>query len=101
MPDIDYACWWLLHLRVAKKEILSEQEQLEYRAGLSYFDSQAELPTPHTNIYLRTLRAAIDRASAFHAELSAQSAKLDRKIGSLEAFYHQATGHKLNPETRA
>jgi len=69
MPDIDYACWWLLHLRVAKKEILSEQEQLEYRAGLSYFDSQAELPAPHTNIYLRTLLAAIDRSSEFHANL--------------------------------
>ena len=100
MPDIDYERWWLLHLRVAKKETLSEQEQIGYLAGLSHFDSQADLP-PHTNAYLRTLRAAIERASTLHAELLAKSTELDRRIGVLETSYHQATDHKLNPETHA
>ena len=89
MPDIDYEHWWLLHLRVAKKEILSEEEQIEYLAGLSHFDSQTDLSTPHTNIYLRTLRAAIERASTLHAELSAKSTELDRRIRVLEASYRQ------------
>ena len=89
MPDIDYEHWWLLHPRVAEKETLSEQEQVGYLAGLSHFDSQADLPIPHTNIYLRTLRAAIERASTLHAELSAKSTELDRRIRVLEASYRQ------------
>jgi hypothetical protein len=76
MIDFDYDRWWLFHLRVARKEILSDQEQIEYLAGLSHLDSQADLPAPQTNLYLRTLRAAIERASMLHAELTAKSTEL-------------------------
>ena len=71
MPDFDYEAWWSLHLRVAKGEALSAQEEQAYQAGLGHLDSQTEALEGDTILYLRTLRAAISRAADQHATLTA------------------------------
>ncbi len=96
MPDFDYEQWWSLHLRVAKGESLSAQEDQAYQTGLSQLDSQQASVEGETILYLRTLRSAIGRASRRHAEMTARSTELDTKIAALESRYQRLTGQTLN-----
>jgi multidrug resistance efflux pump len=101
VSNFDYDHWWSLHLRVAKGENLSTQEQRDYELGLGQLDSQSESSESDTIAYLRSLRAAINRALNLHAELTARSAELDRKIVALESNYQRITGHSLSLEPHA
>lgn len=91
MSDFNYDHWWSLHLRVAKGELLSEAEQVEYRRGQTHLDDQVELPGDDTLSYLRTLRAAINRATAVHVAHTARSANLATEIATLETAYQGLT----------
>ncbi len=97
MAEFDYERWWSLHLRMAKGENLSEQEQVEYDLGQQLLDEQPELSNLDTLDHLRTLRSAIDRATSLHAGLTARSAELDKKIAGLEVTYQRLTGYNLSP----
>jgi len=101
MANLEYERWWSLHLRVAKGETLSSLEEDDYAIGLSQLDSEAAATDGETVSYLRTLRAAINRASKLHTELTTRSVDLDRKIAALEANYQRLTGQALNWEPYA
>ncbi len=101
MSDFDYDRWWALHLRTAKGETLTAEEKAVYVAGLDQFDGATESTEGDTVAHLRTLRAAINRALNLHAELTACSAELDRKIVALESNYQRITGHSLSLEPHA
>lgn len=101
VADFNYDRWWSLHLRMAKGETLTEQEENEYRLGQQLLDGQPELPDNDTLLHLRTLRTAINRTSVLHADLTNRSAELDRKIAVLEAVYQGLTGYALNVESYA
>ena len=96
MSNFDYECWWSLHLRVAKGESLSDQETSEYRLGLDQLEGLPEHASDDRLTYLRTLRAAVHRAAALHADLSSRSLELDKKIADLESAYQELTGQTLN-----
>ena len=80
MTDFDYERWWELHLRNAKKEVLSAQEQAEYTTGLAFLDSQDTTVDSDLLNRLRLLRIGIRRASEVRTELRARSEELDRQI---------------------
>ena len=101
MSNLEYERWWSLHLRVAKGETLSRQEEREYATGLDQLDNESVATDGETVSYLRTLRAAISRASKLHKELTTRSADLDRKIAALEANYQRLTGQALDWEPYA
>jgi hypothetical protein len=101
MSDFDYERWWLLHLRVAKGEILSDLERHKYLQGEHLLDGALETIDADTLTYLRTLRAAIKRADDLQSSLSAQSAKLDAEIAALEVNYQRLTGNTLTTEYHA
>lgn len=101
MTNLEYERWWSLHLRVAKGETLSPQDEREYTTGLSQLDSETASTDGETITYLRTLRAAINRAVSLHTELTTRSAELDRKIVGLETNYQRLTGQALNWEPHA
>lgn len=96
MTSFDYDAWWSLHLRVAKGERLSAQEERAYQAGLHQIEEQAQSADDMTITYLRSLRAAIVRASNLHAELTDRRAELDQQIITLEANYRRVTGQSLD-----
>lgn len=101
MPDLNYEHWWALHLRVAKNETLSQEEQAAYEAGLSRWGETSPMTDVPTVSYLRALRASITRAATHQAELAARSRRLDREIARLESSYQQMTGQTLDPEPHA
>lgn len=101
MSNLEYERLWSLHLRVAKGETLSPQEEREYAIGLSELDSETAATDGKTVTYLRTLRAAINRAVSLHTELTVHSADLDQKIAVLEANYQRLTGQALDWEPYA
>lgn len=97
MTDFDYERWWELHLRNAKNEVLSAQEQVEYAAGLAFLDSQDTFVDSDLLDRLHLLRISIRRASAVRAELLARTEELDREISALGCEYHKLTGQNLEP----
>ena len=101
MSNLEYERWWSLHLRVAKGETLSAQEESDYATGLSQLDGETAATDGETISYLRTLRAAINRAMRLHTELTSRSADLDKKIAELEANYQRLSGQALDWEPYA
>ena len=102
MADIEYEGWWQLHLRVAKGETLSAQEQESYASGLNQLEAfepiqlQPEVLNP-----LRQLRTQWQSLSKTQHHLLAQSAELDKRIVELERIYQQVTGYELATGTYA
>ena len=94
-----YERWWQLHLRVARGETLSAQEQTAYQAGLDRFDREEACFEPEGLAELRTLRAQIEQRDAVHTQLSERSAQLDRHIAALEQVYQQLMGYELAMDT--
>ena len=101
MSSFDYERWWSLHVRVAKGEHLSDQEESEYELGLDQLEGSQGEHDGAALTYLRTLRAAINRAAALHADLVSSSRELDKKIAELESVYQELTGQSLNWEPHA
>ena len=101
MSDFDYDQWWSLHLRLAKGEPLSEAEQVEYHLGQTRLDDPEDIPGEDISSCLRTLRAAISRAAARHAVLTARSTDLATQIAALETAYQGLTGQRLTLEPHA
>jgi len=98
MAELNYTHRWSLHLRVAKGETLSAQDQNDYDLGRHLLDEQPELSDGDILNHLRSLRTAIDRAASLHVALTTRSAELDRKIDGLEVTYQRLTGYNLSPK---
>ncbi|MBC7818426.1 MAG: hypothetical protein IAG10_16185 [Planctomycetaceae bacterium] len=81
MDASDYSSWWQLHLRFARGETLSAEEQSRYEAIRDELDRDDELPllanAKHARTDLRQLEAERD-------ELERQRQQLDSRIASLE-----------------
>jgi chromosome segregation ATPase len=82
-PSVPTPEWWSLHLRKARGESLSEEEQAAYEAGLRILEQGESYPGAVAE--LRRLRAEVTRLEAECAELEAQRGALDEQIAALEA----------------
>ena len=99
MPDFDYDRWWLLHLRVSKGDVLSENEQSEYRLGLRILDGEDEalnrpqlikyrLAQQLQDLLQGKLRLQEQQIHELQATISAQR----RYISALQAWIEGARG---------
>lgn len=81
MDTSEYAAWWQLHLRFARGETLSAEEQSRYEAVRDELDRDDELPllasAKHARTDLRRLEAERD-------ELERRRQQLDSRIAALE-----------------
>ncbi len=84
MTDFNYERWWELHVRNAKGEALTVEEQAEYDAGQVILDGEEPIIDSDTVTRLRVLRSTIGRAVERHTELVSRSEELDQKIAALE-----------------
>ncbi|MDH3603508.1 MAG: hypothetical protein OEU26_28175 [Candidatus Tectomicrobia bacterium] len=101
MTTSEYNLWWQLHVRVARGETLSAQEQADYQTGLDRLDLQETQSEPESLSALRAARAQIDQQTAVHAQMLAHSTQLERQIAALEKTYQQLTGRNLAMDTHA
>lgn len=81
MDTSEYAAWWQLHLRLARGETLSAEEQSRYEAIRDELGRDDELPllasAKHARTDLRRLEAERD-------ELERRRQQLDSRIAALE-----------------
>lgn len=102
MDEKTYKQWWQLHLRVARGETLTPAEQIEYDTGLEALDKEEkEQLQPDSLNALRRLRTQVEQLQSTHAHLSAESARLDKRIAILEKAYQALTGYQLANEPHA
>jgi hypothetical protein len=102
MDETTYKRWWQLHLRMAKGETLTPAEQAEYDAGVEILDTEEkEQFEPNKVTVLRQLRAQVEGLQTTHAQLTAESARLDKRIAALEKAYQALTGYQLATEPHA
>lgn len=97
MDERSYRAWWPLHLRVAKGETLSADEQTAYEAGLQQLDAEeAEAFRPDKEIVdLRELREQVFAADAEHQRLSKQYETMRSEMARLEALLDERTRQAL------
>jgi hypothetical protein len=89
--SIDWSTWWNLHLRIARGEALSAEEQQLYDAEVARQDR--EVPPLKTDIEsLKTMREQVLALGRENAKLRSRVEELEREIGRVE--------HSLNDETR-
>lgn len=101
MKSSAYDLWWQLHLRVARGEALSAQEQADYQTGLDQLDREEAQMEPESVSALRSARAQIEKQTAVHAQILVRSAQLERQIAALESVYQHLTGRNLAMDTHA
>ncbi len=88
---IERSPWWELHLRIARGETLSEQEQQLYDAEVARQDREA--PPLKTDLEsLRTMREQVLALGRDNVELRSRVDELEREIRRVE--------HALSAETR-
>jgi hypothetical protein len=88
-PD-DKSFWWALHLRKARGEALSEQEQQVYDAEIARQDREA----PGLNHDLAALKAMREQIRFFaqeNVQLRGRLTELDRQIRAVEAALSEET----------
>ena len=95
MGKFDYETWWRLHLRTAKGETLTPEEQALYQAGNDYLDGEEANLIKGEWSSLYTLRTQIDQLQQRHADLLQHSNQLDTEIAALEENIQQLTGQPL------
>lgn len=101
MKQFNHEAWWQLHLRVAKGETLSSEEQALYKAGNDYLDGEEAnlIKGEWSSLYM--LRAQIDQLQQKHADLLQYSNQLDTEIATLEENIQQLTGQPLMMSSHA
>ncbi|HXG09934.1 MAG TPA: hypothetical protein VNK04_09110 [Gemmataceae bacterium] len=83
MDQTTYQRWWALHLRVARGERLTAEEQAIYDAGCSEFDRE-ELSKFNLTA-LKRAREALAALKTEEAHLREQSERLEAEITRLES----------------
>lgn len=101
MGKFDYETWWQLHLRTAKGETLTPEEQALYQAGNEHLDNEEANVAKSEWSSLYTLRAQIDQLQQKHAELLHRSSELDAEIALLEENIQQLTGQSFMMSSHA
>ena len=90
MDDLEYQEWSTLHVRFARGEILTEEEQAIYERGLKQLHEEEVLAGDIQSI--REAREAVMALDSRCDELHARRQQLKEKITELEAA--------LSPDTR-
>lgn len=99
MDQTTYERWWQLHLRVARGEMLDEDTQAEYAAGLAVLDQEEHTQWGETDLeLLRKLKSEVEALQAAHERLQSRSQHLDRQIWTLEGAYMALTGLELGSQ---
>ena len=90
METSAFTAWHNLHVRVARGEKLTADEQAVYESGIRELDSEEQLKGDLGR--LRQLRANVARLEAENKRLRTERQELDAKIATVEA--------RLSAETR-
>ena len=102
MDEKTYAHWWEYHIRAAKGETLTAEEQVEYEVGLAALDQEEKEQFQDNDLTaLRQSRGKIEQLQADHAQLMAEQERLDQRIALLERNYQTLTGYQLLTESYA
>jgi hypothetical protein len=91
MSTFDYATWWRLHLRTAKGETFTPEEQALYQAGNDYLDGEEANLIKGEWSSLYTLRTQVDQLQQKHSDLLHRSSELDAEIALLEENIQHVT----------
>ena len=83
MDETAYRQWWPLHLRVARGERLSSEEQGAYETGLKQLHQEESLNGNMEAV--RQARAAVQALEVQQSQLARERATLDAEIALLEA----------------
>jgi predicted RNase H-like nuclease (RuvC/YqgF family) len=87
-----YQQWWQLHLRVARGDSLSPDEQSSYHAGRRELEREERLLETEQARQAREHLAALE---AEHADLERRRQQLDAEIGRLESQLEDPTRQYL------
>lgn len=93
MDETTYQQWWSLHLRVARGESLTAEEQAVYQEGLRCLHQEESVNGDIAT--LRQVRATVAALEAKHAHLHARRDKLEAEITVLEAALSDRTRQLL------
>lgn len=96
MTQVEYQQWWQYHIRVARGEKLTAEEEAIYRTGIDALDQEeAEQLQLASLKNLRQLRAQIQQLTQNLEQFTARHEQLNRKIADLEQTYQRLTGYSL------
>lgn len=96
MTQVEYQQWWQYHIRVARGETLTTEEDAIYRAGIDALDrEEAEQLQLASLKNLRQLRAQIQQLTQNLEHFTTRHEQLNRKIADLEQTYQRLTGYSL------
>ena len=101
METIEFEKWWQLHLRVAKREMLADEELRLYNAGLEEQHTTENDINANLIERLQRLRGELDALASENNELHSQQEELDQKIVALESAYQHLTGQPLTSTSYA
>lgn len=102
MAQVDYEQWWQYHMRAARGETLTIEEQAIYRAGIDALDrEEAEQLQLASLKNLRQLRTQIQQLTQSLEQFTARHEQLNRKIAELEQTYQRLTGYSLVTDSHA
>ena len=100
MTKVEYEQWWNFHLRVARGEMLSDEEAVIYQRGLEKLDSEEATTLQSASLdALRQLRSQIQQKMDHLTQLTRRNEQLTQQIAELEQTYQQLTGYSLVMET--
>jgi uncharacterized protein YlxW (UPF0749 family) len=92
MDQTTYQQWWQLHLRVARGDFLSPDEQSSYQAGRRELEREERLVETKEARETREHLAALE---AEHADLEKRRQQLNAEIGRLESQLEDHTRQYL------
>jgi predicted RNase H-like nuclease (RuvC/YqgF family) len=96
VTQVEYQQWWQYHIRVARGETLTAEEEAIYRTGIDALDQEeAEQLQLASLKNLRQLRAQIQQLSQNLEQFTARHEQLNRKIAEMEQTYQRLTGYSL------
>lgn len=97
MDKDTYEQWWKVHLRVARGEKLSPQEEVVYQKGLEILDREEEEQSQLAASVdeLAKMKTKILELQIEHGQLQLKSTRLDAKIMQLEQAYRNVMRTKL------
>jgi len=93
MDQATYEKWWPLHIKSARQEPLTAEEQAFYETGRKELESEEVIHTDFEE--LRRIRDAVKASETELEELREQSKQLKARIAALEASLPRRTKELL------
>ncbi len=98
MEEKEYQIWWPLHLRVAKGEVLSEDERRIYETNLAALESEELAAFGRSSTDWREWQQRWRELNQRHQQLAQLESSLRRQSAQLEEQYLALTGEPLGLE---